>query len=134
MAQKILLTDDSPAARSILKLFLAPLGAEFVEAEQAERALQVLRLMTVDLVIADFNMPGMDGVSFVTATREHPRGSVRKVPIILLTASRQPGLEEAALRAGASAFLAKPVDSEQIVGAARRLLGLPPERAARAVG
>lgn len=134
MPQTVLLTDDSPAARSILKLFLAPLGVEIVEAERAERALKVLGLMRVDLVIADFNMPEMNGVSFVAATRRHPRDSVRNVPIILLTASREDGLKEAALRAGANAFLPKPVDSGQIVAAARRLLAPRPGPAAAARG
>ena len=132
MPQTILLTDDSPAARTILKRLLAPLDAEIVEAEQAERALKVLRLTHVDLVIADFDMPGMDGVAFVTATREHTGGPVRKLPVILLTASRQPGLQAAALRAGASAFLPKPLDPAQIVAAASRLLGRHTERVAEA--
>ena len=126
MSQTVLLTDDSPAARSILKLFLAPLGVEVVEAERAERALKVLRLMPVHLVIADFNMPEMNGVAFVAATRLHPSASVRNIPIILLTASREEGLKEAALRAGANAFLPKPVDPADIVAAARRLLAARP--------
>jgi two-component system chemotaxis response regulator CheY len=131
MAQTILLTDGHPTARRILKRLLAPLGADIHEAEQAEDALKLLRLLPIDLVIADVDVPGMGAVSFVAATREHP-GAVRKVPIILLTSSHRPGLEEAALRAGASAFLPKPVDSGQIVAAASRLLGRRAERAAAA--
>ena len=134
MSQTVLLTDDSPAARSILKLFLAPLGVEIVEADRAERALKVLRLMRVDLVIADFNMPEMNGVAFVAATRLHPSPAVRDVPIILLTASREEGLQQAALRAGANAFLPKPVDSGEIVSAARKLLGPRARPAAAARG
>ncbi|HSP81253.1 MAG TPA: response regulator, partial [Myxococcaceae bacterium] len=59
MSANILLVDDSPTVRNILKIYLMNLKMGFVEAEDATRALQLLRLVPVKLVIADINMPGM---------------------------------------------------------------------------
>jgi two-component system chemotaxis response regulator CheY len=117
MQRTVLLIDDSPAARSILKLFLRSLDANVVEAERADRALKVLRLTPVDLVITDMNMPGMDGISFVAAARNDPSASVRSVPIILLTATLDAGVKDAALRAGVSGYLLKTAGSEELIRA-----------------
>ncbi|MBI5543258.1 MAG: response regulator [Deltaproteobacteria bacterium] len=124
----VLLVDDSAAIRSILKVYLAPLGVQTVDSDRGDRALQALRLMPVSLVIADVNMPGMDGVSFVKAVRSLAEADLRQTPIVLLTASSDANLRDTALKAGADVFLQKPVDSAHFVAIVRRFLhpGSPP--------
>lgn len=118
----VLLVDDSAAIRSILKLFLSPLGVRTIEADRGDRALQALRLMPVSLVIADVNMPGLNGVEFVRAVRAHEREELRRIPIVLLTAAVEPELREAGLGAGADLFLSKPIDGARMTAAVRHWL------------
>ena len=125
MATTILLVDDSPTVRSILKVYLAGVegGAlKFVETDRGDRALQALRHMPINLVIADFAMPVMNGLAFVEAVRREVDERVRNVAIILLTGNPEADLEQRASAAGVNLFLRKPVDSPTLVGAVRRLL------------
>lgn len=118
----ILLVDDSPTIRNITKVYLMGFGAEFVDAEQGERGLQLARLLKVDLVIADVMMPGMDGVAFTRALRQEVEDQVRRVPVILLTSSQDEQLRREGLEAGANDFITKPVTSIALCSAVRRLL------------
>ena len=118
----ILLVDDSPTIRSITKVYLMEFGAEFVEAEQGERGLQLARLLKVDLVIADVMMPGMDGLAFTRALRLESDEKVRQVPVILLTSNREDQVRREGLGAGANDFITKPVKSKDLCDVVRRLL------------
>jgi CheY-like chemotaxis protein len=124
MASTILLVDDSGTIRSLLKVYLASLRADFLDAEDGERALQVLRLVQVDLVIADVRMAPMDGITFVGQIRASKQERVRSLPVILLTGARSEELRRRGLAAGANAFVYKPVDEETLLIQARDLLKL----------
>ena len=127
----ILLVDDSAAIRAILRVYLSGLGVELIETDRAERGLQAMRLSKVSLVIADYNMPGMDGVEFVKAVRALPQQDLRSTPIILLTGATEAQLQGLALQAGTNLFLTKPVDSVRLRDAVARLLpGLSVARSA----
>jgi two-component system chemotaxis response regulator CheY len=115
MPATVLLMDDSPTIRSVLKVHLMGKDLEFVEAETAERGLQILKLVVVRLVIADVNMPGIGGIEFVKQLRADPRPELRRLPIILLTSDRSPEVHERGMKAGASAFLHKPVSSQHLL-------------------
>ncbi len=118
--KKVLLIDDSPAIRNIVQIFLTGRPLEFVEAADGERGLQLARLLDIDLIIADVNMPRMDGLTLVKRIRAES-GKIRDVPIILLT-GKQEASEEDALRCGANAFVRKPVTSDALVRVLTRLL------------
>src|SRR5690242_16421541 len=60
----VLIVDDSASVRAILKVYLMGLHPTFLDAEDGERALRILRLSPVDLVIADVQMLPMDGITF----------------------------------------------------------------------
>jgi two-component system chemotaxis response regulator CheY len=123
MAKKVLLIDDSPTIRSIVQVYLMGRSLEFLEAADGERGLKLARLMGVDLVIADVNMPKMDGFTLVKHIRAES-GKLGKVPIILLTGTA--GVAEAdALRCGANAFVRKPVSTTELVRVVNGLM--PPE-------
>jgi two-component system, chemotaxis family, chemotaxis protein CheY len=121
-AKTILVVDDSSSIRNILKVYLMGLPVEVLDADSGERALQVARLMPLTLVIADINMPGMDGLTMVERLRADSRTDVAKVPVLLLTGDRS---EQARVRmkaVGANELLYKPVTRDVLVAAVKRYL------------
>lgn len=130
MSQKkktVLLIDDSPSIRDIVKIYLMGLPFEFLEADTAERGMSVLGIMPVDLVIADVKLPGMNGIDFVKRVRAHDLEHVRKVPLVLLTGQTSDAVRHQGMDAGASAVLNKPINSAAILPLLQRLFpDLPP--------
>jgi CheY-like chemotaxis protein len=125
MKRTVLLLEDSNTIRHILKVYLLKLKLDFLEADRAEVGLRLLATHPVDLVIADFNMPGgMDGLEFVRRVRASERVLVRQVPIVLLTGGKAPDLEARALQAGASEFVRKPISIDALASVARRHLSM----------
>ena len=120
---RVLIVDDSPVIRSAIKIYLQPVGCDVVDAATGERALQILRLVSIQLVIADISMPGMTGLGLLRAIRADERPEIARLHVILLTGERAESLEAKALEAGATAFLRKPVSSNGLVDRVRTLLG-----------
>jgi CheY-like chemotaxis protein len=118
----ILVVDDSATIRDFVRIYLMDFGCEFVEAASGERALQLARLMTLDLIIADVKMPEMDGFELVRRLRSDPDIKSRAAPILLLTGEKAPMLRARCLAAGANAFLPKPIDTEKLRDLARQLM------------
>ena len=119
--KKILLVDDSQTIREVLKVYLMGRDYEFVEAENGERALALLRLLQVDLVIADIKMPKLDGIEFLQALRSSDRAALRAMPVILVTGDKGDARPRA-IAAGVSAFLHKPLDGALITRTVGELL------------
>ncbi|WP_239014868.1 response regulator [Archangium violaceum] len=126
MTPTVLLVEDSNTIRHILKVYLMKLKLNFLDADRAERGLELLQTHLVHLVIADVNMPGgMDGLEFVRQVRSSAREPMRRLPIVLLTGGKDPDLEARGLQAGASEFVRKPVSIDALASVVRRQLGLP---------
>ncbi len=124
MSDNILVVDDSPTVRNIIKIYLMNLRLSILEAEDATRALQLLKLVPVSVVIADINMPGMDGITFVTELRASPVAQLRGIPVILLTAEKGGDLRQRGAEAGANAFIQKPVSHHDLTETVRQFLPL----------
>jgi two-component system chemotaxis response regulator CheY len=124
MRSTLLLIDDSPTIREIIKIYLMGRSLEFVDAENAERGLTLVGLMPIKLIIADIKLPGMDGVEFVRKLRADARPHIRSLPVILLTGQKAADLRQQGLEAGANAFIEKPISSTAL----NELIGklLPP--------
>ncbi len=120
---RVMLLDDSPSIRTIPRVFLGNLNAEFIEAGDGERALRLLRVMTPDLVVADVRMEPMDGISFLRAVRNDVDERVRRVPVILLTSDTSPELEAEGRGAGADDFVRKPVSGTRLMASVNKVLG-----------
>lgn len=118
----VLLVDDSQTIRNIIKVHLMGLDFNFIEADGGFEALKLLQTSTVVLIIADINMPGMDGLSFVRRVRLDERPLVRQIPIILLTSNKLDSDRAGGLAAGANAFLKKPVASSNLLMAVRQFV------------
>jgi two-component system chemotaxis response regulator CheY len=125
MKRTVLIVDDSDTIRHILKVYLTKLKLEFLDADRADRGLRLLGASPVELVIADFNMPGMTGLDFVRQVRADTRPEVSRVPLLMLSGGKAPDLEQRALQAGVSEFVRKPISSAALSAVVRRHLSLP---------
>ncbi|MFN0061750.1 MAG: response regulator [Myxococcaceae bacterium] len=112
--KKLLLVDDSPSIRSILRVYLMNGGFEFLEADTAEKGMALLKVTPVDLIILDVNMPGMDGITFVQKMRADATPHVKSAKVLLLTGSSSDEFRTKGLQAGANGFLGKPVDRAKL--------------------
>ncbi|MBI5546311.1 MAG: response regulator [Deltaproteobacteria bacterium] len=117
----ILLLDDCATIRTILKVYLMNLGADYVEAADGATALLYLESRKIDLVIADVRMSPMDGISFVDHLRSHLQEGLRAVPVILLTSDLDESLRTRGLQAGANAFVHKPISAPALQDAIGRI-------------
>lgn len=117
----ILLVDDSETIRSILKVYLMNFRCSVLEAEHGEDAWATVQREPVKLIIADINMPGLDGISFLSRLRASG-GTEREVPVVFLTAEKADEVRTRAVAAGADDFLQKPVGIRDLHGIVRRFL------------
>jgi two-component system chemotaxis response regulator CheY len=122
---QVLLIDDSLTMRQVLKVYLMGGKYEFIEADNAMRALDLLRVMRIDLVIADVNMPRVDGIEFVERVRASERPHVASVPIILVTGDRSKEMLARIANAKANAYLTKPLEAERLLELMEGLLTRP---------
>jgi len=100
---KILVVDDSGFARKRISLVLKKAGAEILEAEGGEQALEIYQAEKPEMVTVDLLMPVMDGIELIRRLKGIDPG----VKIIVISSDIQDQTREAAMAAGASAFLAK---------------------------
>jgi two-component system chemotaxis response regulator CheY len=117
----ILTVDDSVSIRHLLKLALGSLGYGVVDASDAAEGLAIARSRSVNLVITDLNMPGMDGISFIRQLRQLP--PYRGVPIVILTTESDEATKQQAKAAGATGWITKPFKQEQLIAVTKKLLG-----------
>jgi two-component system chemotaxis response regulator CheY len=120
-AASALVVDDSPAMRRQLAHALQrALGIAAVEAADGAEAWKKLAEDRFDVVLTDVNMPVMDGLKLIALLRR--TGVHRHVPIVVITTEGAEADRERALALGANAYLVKPVQSQQVANAVRRLL------------
>jgi hypothetical protein len=117
----VLLVDDDARNIFALSSVLERRGMEVLTATTGSEAIAVLNARTdVAIVLMDIMMPGMDGYETIQAIRADP--SYRRLPILALTAKAMKGDREKCLEAGASDYLAKPVNTQQLISALRMWL------------
>jgi len=119
--KRILIVEDNPANRELLREVLESRGYEVEEARNGKEALHVLPLMKVDLAIVDLQMPEMDGITLVRLIREHP--AIGKLPVLALTAYAMHGDKERALQSGFDGYLTKPFQIGVLTQELKQLLG-----------
>ncbi|HOJ42816.1 MAG TPA: response regulator [Syntrophorhabdaceae bacterium] len=105
--KRILVVDDSSTIRKLINYILRKKDYHITEAEDGLDALEKLIDTKVDLVIADLNMPNMDGIELVRSLRNNYYHL--DTPIIMLTTTRDENLRKSALEAGVNLFLNKPI-------------------------
>jgi two-component system chemotaxis response regulator CheY len=115
MMPKALVVDDSRAMRMILSRTLKELGYEVREAADGREALEVMEAddNTVTLVLADWNMPEMNGLDLLKRLRQNPVFS--SLVVVMVTTETEMGQMVAAIEAGANEYVMKPFTREILV-------------------
>ena len=121
MSKNILSVDDSPSIRQMVKLTLSGAGYRTEEAANGAEGLAKAQSASFDMVVTDLNMPVMDGLAFIRELRKLP--SYRGVPIIFLTTESDAGKKQEAKTAGATGWITKPFQQDQLLAVARKVLG-----------
>ena len=116
----ILVVDDSPTMRKMVKAALYSLQPEFGEGCDGLEAIQQMALRNFDLMVLDLNMPGMHGLEVIQITRASD--SHRDLPILVLTTRAEEETRAAVLEAGANRYLTKPFQPGTLLTAVVELL------------
>lgn len=117
---RILLVDDDPALRALLRTTFEVADVAVVEAENAEVARRQIRAARPDVILLDVNMPGTTGLELCAELKGAP--ATKDVPIVLLTGADR-GTTTAAKKAGADAIVRKPFSPLELLAVAERLAG-----------
>ncbi|WP_142849924.1 response regulator [Telmatospirillum sp. J64-1] len=121
MPKTIMSVDDSASVRQLVAMTLRNAGYEVMTAIDGLDALIQLKARPVDMVVADLNMPNMDGITLVRELRAQP--AFRFVPIVLLTTESQAEKKTEGKAAGATGWIVKPFQQEQLLAVVRKVLG-----------
>ncbi|MCB0006073.1 MAG: response regulator [Anaerolineales bacterium] len=121
MTWSVLVVDDEPMARTLLRLMLVRAGFEVLEAEDGFDALDQIKQRLPDVMILDVMMPGMDGFAVCETLRNDD--NTAELPIIMLSAKTDLDSVNRGLRAGATKYLTKPVSPEDLTRNVRDVLG-----------
>jgi two-component system, chemotaxis family, chemotaxis protein CheY len=119
--RSVLVVDDSPTIRGFARLLLRSLDVKVVEAEDGAKALAAARADAPALVLADVNMPVMDGLALTRELRKDR--ALKDVPVLLLTGEKSEELRQKGREAGANELLTKPLQAAELQAAVRRWLG-----------
>jgi response regulator RpfG family c-di-GMP phosphodiesterase len=116
----LLLIDDDPGLRALLRETLEAVDVAVDEAEDANAARTAMQLREPDVIVLDVSLPGLDGISFCRRLKDD--ASTRRIPVVVLSGS-DGGREEEATAAGADAFMRKPFSPLELLAIVERLAG-----------
>ena len=105
---KLLVIDDEPMARLILKTLFEADGYEILEAADAVEGLQFARQHKPQLIVTDLHMSQMNGLEFLAKLKSDP--SIKDIPVIISSARSSAEVQKTCLEAGALQYVPKPVD------------------------
>ena len=114
MKAKILIVEDEVEIAELITLYLSNDGLESVHAETAEDALEIVKNSSVDLIVLDINLPGMDGFEFLNKLR-----NTKKIPVIIVSARQDDADMVLGLGTGADDYVTKPFSPKVLVARIR---------------
>jgi two-component system chemotaxis response regulator CheY len=117
----ILAVDDSASMRQMVSFTLKGAGYTVIEAEDGQKALDKAKGSAVDLVLTDVNMPVMDGIELVRNLRTLP--AYKFTPILMLTTESAGDKKVQGKNAGATGWLVKPFNPEQLLATIKKVMG-----------
>ena len=118
--RSILAVDDSPSMRKMVSFTLSSAGFKVVEAVDGVDALEKAQTENIDLVLADQNMPRLDGIGLTRKLREDPK--FKGTPILILTTESSDLMKQAGRAAGATGWLVKPFDPNRLIEVIQKVL------------
>ena len=117
----ILAVDDSNSMRQMVSFTLKQAGHDVTEAADGEEALALAKSNSFNLVISDVNMPKMDGIALIKALRTLP--SYKFTPLLMLTTESGSDKKQEGKAAGATGWIVKPFNPDQLLATVKRVLG-----------
>lgn len=111
VGKKVLVVDDMTAIRQVIMAHLKSVGCEPLGVSNGRVALDLLARRRFDLVLSDWNMPGMDGTQLVTAIRAKDK----TIPIVMVTAEGDPKLLQALRELGINGYIIKPFKPQALL-------------------
>ncbi|GGY39620.1 Fis family transcriptional regulator [Bacterioplanes sanyensis] len=117
----ILAVDDSASMRQMVTFTLKGAGFEVAEAKDGQEALALAQQKKYDLVLSDVNMPNMNGIELVKALRQ--LADYKFVPVLMLTTESTGDMKTQGKQAGATGWIVKPFNPDQLLNTIRRVLG-----------
>jgi two-component system, chemotaxis family, chemotaxis protein CheY len=120
---KLMTVDDSKIIRRIISDIGTSLGYEVVEAEHGEAALKILQTQAkqIDLILLDWNMPGMNGLEVLEALKASP--AWKHIPVMMVTTEGEKSYIIRAVQAGAIHYVTKPFSQQKLAGTILEALG-----------
>ncbi len=123
MTRSILIVDDEPMTRNLLRLMLKGSGFEIDEAEDGMTALEKVQAHKPDVMLLDVMMPGVDGLTVCKRLRAD--AETADLPIVILSAKTTQSAIQAGLDAGANLYLTKPVRIKNLLESIQSVVGKP---------
>lgn len=120
----VLYIEDNSDNRKLIRRVLEVEGYEFLEAKDAEQALEIIKNGTTDLILMDINMPDIDGYTLTTKIKSMPQYA--SIPIVAVTANVMHGDRERSLKAGCDGYIQKPIDIDTLSQQIERFLTRKP--------
>ena len=121
MSKRVMTVDDSASIRQMVSFTLKGAGYETVEAIDGKDALAKLNGTPIHMIITDLNMPNLDGIGLIRGVRANP--SYKFIPVIMLTTESQEGKKQEGKQAGATGWIVKPFNPEQLLAVIKRVIG-----------
>ena len=120
MSKRILVVEDQPDSRQIIRDMLAGTDYEITEAENGEEALKAIEKQRPDLILMDIQLPIMDGYTATNQIKANP--ALRSIPIIAVTSYALASEEKKARAAGCDDYVTKPFSPKQLLAKIRQYL------------
>lgn len=121
MSKTILAVDDSASLRQMVAFALTRAGYNVLEAGDGQEAFELAQVSKIDLVLADQNMPRMDGLTLVKSLRATIQ--FKTTPILILTTESSDAMKAAGKAAGANGWMVKPFDPNKLVEVVGKVIG-----------
>jgi len=119
----ILVVDDAATNLKVVRMALTHEGYDVRTAERAEEALEMLLSYRPELILADIELPGMDGLAMARRVKENPQTS--DIRVVALTADNRSDTRQRAFSAGCEEYICKPIDTSTLAAKVRDLLARP---------
>ncbi len=118
MSKLIMTADDSASMRQMVSMTLKQAGYDVVEAIDGKDALS--KINGINMLITDLNMPNMDGLELIRQVRS--KSEFKFIPIVMLTTESQDGKKAEGKAAGATGWIVKPFNPDQLLAVVKKVL------------
>jgi len=113
MSIRVLVVEDDPDSLELMTYLFRAFGHEALGAASGDMALDVASATSLDLILCDLRLPGMDGFELLSKLKADP--GLKAIPVVAVTAYAMPGDKERVLNAGFDGYVSKPIDPQSFV-------------------